>query len=146
MIQPNKLWLTGTYPVVKCQKRKPAFLTEANWPRFSGPILDLWFSKGCPETMRIHVKSTGQTIVLKNGLPVRENAEKIPLLKPTSKAQKRKARGIQPVRENRTCLACSEQFTPKSKDTKYCSQRCQKRAKRKQEVEEHRKALERLLA
>ena len=31
---------------------------------------NLWAQHGCPEKMTIHVKSTGETIILRDGLPV----------------------------------------------------------------------------
>lgn len=107
---------------------------------------NLWCKHGCPEKMTIHVKSTGETITLINGLPVRDEALKNPVLMRFATSQNPKARVTQPVRDNRVCLACQKGFYSKREDAKYCSARCQKRVRREQEALRIRAERERLLA
>ena len=107
---------------------------------------NLWMKHGCPERMVIHVKSTKETITLIDGLPVCDNAENNPSLMRFSKAQKRESMVGQPVRDNRTCETCKKGFYSIREDAKYCSQRCQKRAKREQDAQQRRAERERMLA
>ena len=50
-------------------------------------LANIWMKYGCPEKMTIHIRSTGETITLIDGLPVRDNAENNPLLMRSCKAQ-----------------------------------------------------------
>jgi hypothetical protein len=59
--------------------------------------------------------------------------------------EKRELRPSHPVRQNRVCLACKRPFSSKHKDARYCSPRCQKRAKREQEAQHQQRERERLL-
>ena len=118
-------------------------------------LAKLWMQPGCPEKMTIHVKSTGETITLidrmpvthdAKGQPVRDNALSRPIKTRVPEGQKRELIVRQPVRDNRVCLACKNGFYSKRESAKYCSQRCQKRDKRKQEAQNQRAEHERLLA
>jgi len=109
-------------------------------------LRDLWCKHGCPEKMTIRVQTTGEVITLINGLPVTDNAETNPLFMRYPKAKNRGLRAAQLVRDNRVCAACTKRFYSKREDAKYCSQRCQKRAKREQEAQRRRAQQERLLA
>jgi hypothetical protein len=106
----------------------------------------LWCEHGCPEKMTIHVKSTGETITLIDGLPVTDNAEKNPSLMRFCKAQKPNLMVRQPVTDNRVCEACKNGFHSLREDAKYCSPRCRQKAKREQEAECQRREREHLLA
>jgi hypothetical protein len=106
----------------------------------------LWCKYGCPEKMTIHVKTTGETITLINGLPVTLNGENKPLMMPTYKGKNRELRVTQPVTDNCTCLACLKRFYSKRTDAKFCSSRCRIAFHRKQEADERRRENERLLA
>ena len=81
-------------------------------------LRDLWLKHGCPERMTIHVRKTGETIRLINGLPVTDNAENNPLSMHISKAQKRRLRVGQPVTDNRRCKICQSEFSSTRKDAK----------------------------
>jgi hypothetical protein len=107
---------------------------------------NLWCRYGCPERMKIHVKSTGETITLINGLPVTDNAENNPLLMRSFKPKNRELGVGQPVTDNCVCLACKRSFYSKRGDAKYCSARCRQKARREQEAKEARLKLQKLLA
>jgi len=105
--------------------------------------------------MIIHVKSTGETIALIGGMPVthdakgqpvRDNAFSRPIKTRVPKPKKREVGVGQPVRDNRVCLACKNGFYSIREHAKYCSPRCQKRAKREQEAQQSRREHERLMA
>ncbi len=101
---------------------------------------------GSPEKMTIHVRSTGETITLIDGLPVTDNAEKNPLLMRYCKAQKRELRLPMPVTDNRRCETCQSAFSSIRKDAKYCSPRCRQKAIRKRESQKHRTETAEMLA
>jgi predicted nucleic acid-binding Zn ribbon protein len=109
-------------------------------------LRDLWLKHGCPERMMIHVRKTGETIQLVNGLPVTDNAENSPLSMHTSKAQKRRLRVGQPVTGNRRCKICQSKFSSIRKDAKYCSPRCRQKAVRLNTAERRRQEADRMLS
>ena len=58
-------------------------------------LIDLWVERGCPEKLTIHVRSTGETIVLQEGVPVTIGER----------------RGVQgPTTMFRTCATCRDVF------------------------------------
>ena len=109
-------------------------------------LRDLWLKHGCPERMTIHVRKTGETIQLINGLPVTDNVEKNPLSMNISKAQKRRLRVGQPVTDNRRCKICQSEFSSTRRDAKYCSPRCRQKAVRLQTAERQRREADRMLS
>jgi hypothetical protein len=109
-------------------------------------LRDLWLKHGCPERMTIHVRKTGETIRLINGLPVTDNAKISPLLMHVSKAQKRRLRVGQPVTDNRRCKICQSEFSSTRKDAKYCSPRCRQKAVRLRTAERGRQEADRMLS
>jgi hypothetical protein len=109
-------------------------------------LRDLWLKHGCPERMTIHVRKTGETIRLINGLPVTDNAKNSPLLMHISKAQKRRLRVGQPVTDNRRCKICQSEFSSTRKDAKYCSPRCRQKAVRLQTAERRRREADKMLS
>jgi hypothetical protein len=109
-------------------------------------LRDLWLKHGCPERMTIHVRKTGETIRLINGLPVTDNAKNSPLLMHISKAQKRRLRVGQPVTDNRRCKICQSEFSSTRKDAKYCSPRCRQKAVRLRTAERGRQEADRMLS
>ena len=78
--------------------------TKRPEPTRLNDLANQWCRHGCPEKMTIHVKSTGETIVLINGLP----------LEPTVKTT-----------ESR-CSVCSRPL-PQGRE-KYCSRTCSSRS------------------
>ena len=109
-------------------------------------LRDLWLKHGCPERMTIHVRKTGETIRLINGLPVTDNAKNSPLSMHISKAQKRRLRVGQPVTDNRRCKICQSEFSSTRKDAKYCSPRCRQKAVRLRTAERGRQEADRMLS
>ena len=109
-------------------------------------LRDLWLKNGCPERMTIHVRKTGETILLINGLHVADNAENNPLSMNISKAQKRRLRVGQPVTDNRHCKICQSKFPSTRKDAKYCSPRCRQKAVRLKTAERRRREADRMLS
>jgi hypothetical protein len=109
-------------------------------------LKNLWVKHGCPEKMKIHVKSTGETINLIEGSPVTLSTQNNPSLMRFSKAQNRGLMVRQPVTLTRTCEGCKTQFAAQRKTAKYCSARCRQKAKREQEAKRVRLEHERLLA
>jgi hypothetical protein len=109
-------------------------------------LRDLWLKHGCPERMTIHVRKTGETIRLINGLPVTDNAQNSPLSMHISKAQKRQLRVRQPVTDNRRCKICQSEFSSTRNDAKYCSPRCRQKAARLQTAERQRREADRMLS
>ena len=84
-------------------------------------LANLWMQHGCPEKMTIHVKSTGETITLINGMP----------LEPEVRLT------------DRLCPVCSRRIPEGRK--KFCSDQCKGRsaneAYRLRKVEQAREAL-----
>jgi hypothetical protein len=109
-------------------------------------LRDLWLKHGCPERMTIHVRKTGETIRLINGLHVTDNAENNPLSMHVSKAQKRRLRVEQPVTDNQCCKICQSEFSSTRKDTKYCSPRCRQKAVRQRRTERRRQEADRMFS
>jgi hypothetical protein len=109
-------------------------------------LRDLWLKHGCPERMTIHIRKTGETIRLINGLPVTDNAENNPLSMRILKAQKRQLRVGQPVTDNRRCKICQSEFSSTRKDAKYCSPRCRQKAVRLRTAERGRQEADRMLS
>ena len=109
-------------------------------------LANLWCKHGCPEKMTVHVRKSGETITLINGLPVTDNAGKNPLLIRAFKAQKRQTLPTLPVTDNCVCRSCLKAFHSKRADAKYCSARCRQKAKREHILQRHRAERERLLA
>ena len=109
-------------------------------------LRDLWLKHGCPERMTIHIRKTGETIRLINGLPVTDNAENSPLSMHISKAQKRQLRVGQPVTDNRRCKICQSKFSSIRKDAKYYSPRCRQKAVRLRTAERRRQEADRMLS
>ena len=91
---------------------------------------DLWCANGCPEIMRIHVKSTGETIVLENGSPVTLTRKNNALFMGISEAEKRELRLPMPVTLTRVCENCKNEFLASRKAGRYCSPRCRVTAAR----------------
>jgi hypothetical protein len=109
-------------------------------------LASLWAAHGCPERMKIHIISTGEEILLFNGLPVIDNAENNPLLMRFLTKGKRGVATTLPVTDNCTCVFCLKQFYSKRGDAKYCSPRCRKKAERNIRELEKIKERESLLA
>jgi len=109
-------------------------------------LRDLWLRRGCPEKMTIHVRKTGETITLINGLPVTDSGQNSLLLIRSSKPQNRESRVRQAVTDNRHCELCRNEFSSTRKDAKYCSPRCRQRAVRRQAALQLRQEAEQLLA
>ncbi len=102
-------------------------------------LTGLWCKQGCPEKMTVHVKSTGETIFLLNGLPVTLTAEKKPLLVPTSKAKNRRLSLPMPCHANSHCEVCKTQFQAARKTARFCSERCRQKFHREQAEERKRR-------
>ncbi len=96
-------------------------------------LAGLWCKYGCPERMTIHVKRTGETITLLNGLPVTDNGKKSDLFERALEAQKRELRVRQPVTDNRVCERCKKAFFAVRQDSRFCSPRCRKASQREQD-------------
>ena len=82
-------------------------------------LRDLWLKHGCPERMTIHVRKTGETIRLINGLP---------------------------VTDNRRCKICQSEFSSTRKDAKYCTPRCRQKVVRLKTAERRRQEADRMLS
>ena len=98
-----------------------------------------WMKHGCPEKMTIHLKSTGETITLIDGLPVTLSAENNSALMPTSKAQKGELIVRQAVTLTCICEVCKTEFQANRNKAKYCSPRCRQRSKRNQDAQRQRR-------
>jgi hypothetical protein len=110
-------------------------------------LRDLWLEHGCPEKMTIHVRRTGETVKLLNGLAViTDNAKNNHLLMRSSKAQKCDLGAGQPVTLTCVCKACIDEFPAQRKNAQFCSAKCRVRFNRKQEAQRRRMEHERLLA
>jgi predicted nucleic acid-binding Zn ribbon protein len=105
-------------------------------------ITGLWLEKGCPERMKIHVKSTRETIFVLNGSLVTLTPKNKSLFMGTYEAQNRGLRVGQPVTltrgseartdemATRTCEACLGEIPAIRKSRRFCSPRCRVSAAR----------------
>jgi threonine aldolase len=109
-------------------------------------IRDLWFKRGCPEKMKIHVKSTGEEIQVLDGLPVTLSPETNALFVRTSEARKRQLRQGQPVTLTRTCEACKREFQARRNTSRFCSARCRVALNRTKELSRRQAETAELLA
>jgi hypothetical protein len=109
-------------------------------------LRDLWLKHGCPERMTIHVRKTGETIRLINGLPVTLTQENNPLTMSGSKAHNRESMVRQPVTLTRVCKACKNEFPAQRKNAQFCSQRCRIKFHREEQMRRRRLEADRLLS
>ena len=106
----------------------------------------LWMAHGCPEKMTIHVKKTGETITPLNVLTAADDDRLEAALTRVKRSRSNLTVPVAMMGLKRICAGCNAEFIPKSKSSQYCSQRCQRRAARKQETNARRRERERLLA
>ncbi len=105
-------------------------------------LRDLWLKHGCPEKMMIHVRKTGETIILLDGLPRAQNTGD-----GHSPATSKPESGVrQPVTLTCICTACRREFSAKRMNAQFCSERCRKSFNREREAKLLRRERERLLA
>ena len=109
-------------------------------------LRDLWLKHGCPERMTIHVRKTGETIRLLNGLPVTLTQENNPLSMSGSRAQNRESIVRQPVTLTRICRACRNEFSAQRKNAQFCSARCRVKFHREEQMCRNRQEAEYLLS
>ena len=107
---------------------------------------DLWLKHGCPERMTIHVRKTGETIRLVNGLPVTLTQENKPLSIIGSKAKKRESIVRRTVTLTRVCKACRNEFSAQRKNAQFCSARCRVKFHREEQMRRRRQEAEYLLS
>ena len=94
---------------------------------------NLWCKHGCPEKMTIHIRKTGETIVLINGLSQSHetlSGKNNALLIGSYEAKKRRLRVSQPETLTRLCEHCQKAFQPERITARFCSSRCRLRAQR----------------
>ncbi len=104
-------------------------------------LRDLWLKHGCPEKMMIHVRKTGETIILLDGLPRAQNTGD-----GHSPATSKPESGVrQPVTLTRTCKACTNEFSAKRINAQFYSHSCRKKFNRERQVRLQRVEHERLL-
>jgi len=108
-------------------------------------LRDLWLKHGCPERMTIHVRKTGETIRLINGLPVTLTQENNPLSIIGSKAKNRESIVRRPVTLTRVCKACRNEFSAQRKNAQFCSARCRVKFHREEQMRRNRQEAEYLL-
>ena len=109
-------------------------------------LRDLWLQHGCPERMTIHVRKTGETIRLINGLPVTLTQENNPLSIIGSKAKNRESIARQPVTLTRICKACRNEFSAQRKNAQFCSARCRVKFHREAQMRRNRQEAQYLLS
>jgi hypothetical protein len=109
-------------------------------------LRDLWLKHGCPERMTIHVRKTGETIRLINGLPVTLTHENNPLSMKGSRAQNRETIVRPPVTLTRICKACRNEFSALRENAQFCSARCRVKFHREEQMRRNRQEAECLLA
>ena len=122
-------------------KNKPARPSRGN------VLANLWAQRGCPEKMTIHVKSTGETIVLRDGLPVVGSPLEAPapVLQPIVGGDMCSAATFATPLHSRLCESFSRQL-PSQASRRYCSKRCRWRAQREKERQRGARASEMLAA
>ena len=100
-------------------------------PSRGNVLANLWAQHGCPETMTIHVKSTGEMIVLRDGLPVVEGPLERCSRRPSGTVEgSRLGDSVSAVPPHLTlCEACNIKIPPGQKSKRFCSARCRGRAK-----------------
>jgi hypothetical protein len=109
-------------------------------------LRNLWLKHGCPERMTIHVRKTGETIRLINGLPVTLTQENNPLSMNGSRAQNRESMARQSVTLTRVCKACRNEFSALRKNAQFCSARCRAKFHREEQMCRNRQEAEYLLS
>ena len=116
-------------------------------PSRGNVLANLWPQHGCPEKMTIHVKNTGETIVLRDGLPVVGSPLEAPapVLQPIVGGDMCSAATSATPLHSRLCESCSRQL-PSQASRRYCSKRCRWRAQREKERQRGARAGEMLAA
>ena len=97
-------------------------------------LANQWCRHGCPEKMTIHVKSTGETIVLRDGLPVVGSPLEAPapVLQPIVGGDMCSAATFATPLHSRLCESFSRQL-PSQASRRYCLKRCRWRAQREKQ-------------